>query len=288
MSATVGGADYADYIVASREGLYVVNRAGWRRVAEGYFFGVTVRGSHVYCFRTVSRAVAQAQPRSGQIVRYRCTPDGPFLGEEVLVDRLDHNCHQVDFFDGSFYVVDTRGQRLLEFDEDWQRAKIHQILPPAAEGTADYAHMNSFLGWNDAIYVMLHNARREQPSQVVEFDRGFRERRRITLSTPGCHDIVRLEDGRLLFCESQKSQLCCDDGSSHPIDKLLTRGLAVGEDEIAVGSSLFGARIVRKLLPGFVTFLDRSYRRVARIHLPAAPTQIRRLNGADLSLSWPR
>jgi hypothetical protein len=41
-------------------------------------------------------------------------------------------------------------------------------------------------------------------------------------------------------------------------------------------------------LPGFVTFLDRSYRRIARLRLPAAPTQIRRLDGADLSLSQPR
>jgi hypothetical protein len=280
--------DGADYIVASREGLYVVNHAGWRRVAEGYFFGVTVRGSDVFCFKTVSTDLAQAQPRSGQIVRYQCTHDGPFLGGEVLVDQLDHNCHQVDFFGGSFYVVDTRGQRLLEFDEAWRLARPHQILPPADEGTADYAHMNSFFGWNDAIYVMLHNSRRGQPSQILEFDRGFRERRRITLSASACHDIVRLEDGRLLFCESQKGRLSCDDGSSHPVDKLLTRGLAVGVDEIAVGSSLYGERLGRELLPGFVTFLDRSYRRIARIRLPAAPTQIRRLDGADLSLSWPR
>ena len=64
--------------------------------------------------------------------------------------------------------------------------------------------------------------------------------------------------------------------------------LAVGPDEIAVGSSLYGKRLTRDLLPGFVTFLDRSYRRIARLHLPAAPTQIRRLDGLDLSLSQPR
>ena len=57
---------------------------------------------------------------------------------------------------------------------------------------------------------------------------------------------------------------------------------------IAVGSSLYGMRASRQMLPGFVTFLDRAYNRVSRLHLPAAPTQIRRLGGHDLSLSMPR
>jgi hypothetical protein len=284
----VKSGDGPDYIVASREGLYVVDHAGWRCVADGCFFGVTVLGPHVYCFKTVPREVAANEPRSGQIVRYRCLPTGAFWGPEVLVRGLDHNCHQIDFFDGSFYVVDTRGQCLIELDDDWRCVRIHQILPPAEEGSTEYAHLNSFLGCGDLIYVMLHNFRRGLPSEIIEFDRRYRVRRTITLSRSACHDVVRLEDGRLLFCDSHQGRLSCDDGSWYQIDNLLTRGLAVGADEIAVGSSLYGKRLARDLLPGFVTFLDRSYRRVARVRLPAAPTQIRRLDGLDLSLSRPR
>lgn len=280
--------DGPDYIVASREGLYLVNHVRWRRVADGCFFGVTVQGPDVYCFKTVSREAATLNPLSGQIVRYRSSAGGAFSGPEVLVQGLDHNCHQIDFFDGSFYVVDTRGQSLIEFDDSWRCANVHRLLPPAEEGGPGYAHLNSFLGHDDAIYVMLHNFRRQQPSEIIEFDRRYRVRRTITLSLSACHDIVRLEDGRLLFCESHRGRLSCDDGSSCQIDDLLTRGLAVGADEVAVGSSLYGLRLARDLLPGFVTFLDRSYRRVARLHLPAAPTQIRRLDGLDLSLSRPR
>ena len=280
--------DSPEYVVASREGLYVVNHARWRQVADGCFFGVTVLGAHVYCFSTVTRERAASEPRSGQIVRYRCSPSGIFSGPEILVRGLDHNCHQVDFFDGSFYVVDTRGQSLIEFDDNWRCASVHQILPPADEGSSGYAHLNSFLGCDDAIYLMQHNFRRQLPSKIIEFDRRYRVRRTITLSLSACHDIVRLEDGRLLFCESHLGRLSCNDGSSHQIDNLLTRGLAVGPDEIAVGSSLYGRRLARDLLPGFVTFLDRAYRRTARLHLPAAPTQIRRLDGLDLSLSRPR
>jgi hypothetical protein len=277
-----------DYIVASREGLYIVNHQEWRRVADGYFFGVTVRGSEVFCFKTTSRTPRETKPGTGQIVRYQRMPDSTFSEPAILVDGLDYNCHQVDFFDGSFYVVDTRGQRLLEFDEQWRVAAIHQILPPAGEDSDDYAHINSFVGYDDTIYVMLHNFKRGLPSEIIEFDREFHHRRVIVLSPSACHDIVRLENGQLLFCESHKGRLACDDGSSYPIDELLTRGLAVGKDEIAVGSSLYGKRLARDLLPGFVTFLDRSYRHITRLRLPAAPTQIRRLDGADLSLSQPR
>lgn len=281
-------ADCPDYIVASREGLYIVNHQEWRRVADGYFFGITVRGSEIFCFKTTSRKPRDTKPNTGQIVRYRRMPDSTLAGPEILVDGLDYNCHQVDFFDGSFYVVDTRGQRLVEFDERWRVAAIHQILPPAAEDSNDYAHINSFVGYGDAIYVMLHNFKRGLPSEIIEFDREFHRRRVIVLPSSACHDVVRLENGQILFCDSHEGRLACDDGSSYPIDELLTRGLAVGKDEIAVGSSLYGKRLARDLLPGFVTFLDRSYRRIARLRLPAAPTQIRRLDGADLSLSQPR
>jgi hypothetical protein len=81
---TTGDRDSPEYVVASREGLYVVNHKHWRRVADGYFFGVTVLGAHVYCFKTVSRETAVGEPRAGEIVRYRCSPGGNFSGPEIL------------------------------------------------------------------------------------------------------------------------------------------------------------------------------------------------------------
>lgn len=108
-------------------------------------------------------------------------------------------------------------------------------------------------------------------------DRGFRELGRTLLPCHGCHDIVPLEDGRLLTCLSPRGEIAEEPGSAYPIDECWTRGLALGPDEIVVGSSLYGKRMGRALLPGFVTFLDRSYRRTARFYLPAGPTQIQRI-----------
>jgi len=275
------------YIVASRQGLYIVDHLQYRQVAEGYFFGVTVQGEDLYCFKTVALSDAEDAPRSGSIVRYRLQ-GGELVGPDILVTELDHNCHQVDFFHGEFYVVDTSNQRVLKYDRDWRLVDSPQILPAAVLNSPDYAHINSILGVEDSIYLMLHNFRRSRPSEIVEFDREFRELRRVTLPSASCHDIVRLEDGSLLYCDSMNGLIASDDGATVKIDELFTRGLAVGADEIAVGSSMFGGRFGRSLLPGFITFLDRDYRRTGRLYLPAAPTQIRRLDGADLSLSRPR
>jgi len=279
--------DRHDYIVASRRGIFLVGHAGHRQLAAGYFFGVTVRDGDLYCFRTVSAAAAEADPNSGSIVRYRYR-DGMLDAGEVLVEGLDHNGHQVDFFDGSFWLVDSGHQRVLEFDSRWHQVAEHRIGPPVARRGPDDAHINSFLGRGDRIHLMLHNAYRKRPSEIVTFDRDFREIARTPLPSTGCHDIVELENGELLYCESSKGRIRSTGGEAHRLDFLYTRGLAVGPDEIAVGSSLYGARLARGVLPGYLTFLDRAYNRLARVYLPAAPTQIRRLDGADLSLSQPR
>jgi hypothetical protein len=274
------------YIVASRQGLYLASRQGIRKLVPGFFFGVTVLGPAVYAFRTVSQAAAQEDPNTGSIVRFRFQ-DGELSEPEILVRGLDHNCHQVDFFDGLFWVVDCTHQRMLAFDKEWRVAATHAIDRRPGREVGD-AHINSFLGREGRLRVLLHNQRRGIPSEIVEFDRSFREIGRTSLPDCACHDLVELEDGSILFCNSYRGQIALLDGPHHQIDELFTRGLSVGSDEIAVGSSTFGKRLSRELLPGFVTFLDRSYRRVGRFYLPAAPTQIRRLDGDDLSFSSPR
>lgn len=276
-----------EYVVASREGLYFASRERHRRVADGQFFGVTIRGDDIYCFKTLPLDAARANPHGGSIVRYRYAK-GEISAPELLVSGLDHNCHQIDFISGMLRVVDTEHQRILDFDDRWRLSAEHPLLPPAPARTPGHAHINSILGVGDSIYVLFHNLSTGRPSEIVEFDPGFHERHRIQLRTAGCHDIVRLEDGRLLYCESLEGAIARDDGWRLKIDGLFTRGLSVGPNEIVVGSSLFGKRAARAFLPGFLTFFDRSYRRTGRLYLPAAPTQIRRLDGADLSLSTPR
>ncbi len=275
-----------EYLVASRQGIYRVEHGRHKMLIAGCYFGMTISGGYIYCFQTASLAEADKDPNCGRLVRYGFHDNG--VGDaEVLYDGLDYNGHQIDFFDGSLWLVDSGHQQILEFDSGWN-ATAHPIGPPVERRSESDVHINSFHGRGDRIFLMFHNGHRGIPSEIVEYDRAFREIRRTALSSTACHDVVQLEDCSLLYCESIKGQITVMGGASYKIDELYTRGLAVGDDEIAVGSSLYGMRASRQMLPGFVTFLDRAYNRVSRLHLPAAPTQIRRLGGHALSLSMPR
>lgn len=262
------------YLVASRQGLYQADRGGFRPLVEGVFFGIVCMADDVFAFRHDPRP-GEKGPLTGRVVHYRWQ-DGVLTERGLVAEGLHYSCHQLDHFDGAFFLVDTLNQRIMEYRIDWTPAAAHQILPPAPDRGAGYAHLNSIAGNAETVWVMLHNKDLGRPSEIVELDRGFRERRRTELPCSGCHDIVPLADGRLLTCLSPRGEIALVPGETHKIDALWTRGLVVTQDEIVVGSSLFGHRVGRALLPGFLTFLDpRDHRRLGRFYLPAAPTQIR-------------
>ncbi len=261
------------YLVASRQGLYRADRSGCRPLVDGVFFGIVCVAEDVFAFRHDSRP-GEKGPLTGRVIHYRWQDDG-----------LHYSCHQLDHFDDAFFLVDTLNQQVLEYRSDWMHAAEHRILPPAPGRGPGYAHLNSIAGSADTVWVMLHNKERGRTSEILELDRQFRERSRTALPCSGCHDIVPMGDGRLLTCLSPRGEIAILPGETHKIDELWTRGLVRTPDEIVVGSSLFGHRVGRALLPGFLTFLDpRDYRRLGRFFLPAAPTQIRQI-GAELAPS---
>jgi hypothetical protein len=243
----------------------------------GAFFGIACVGRDVFAFRH-GPARREDGPLSGRVIHYRWQ-DGTLRERGVVADGLDYACHQLDHFDDAFFLVDTANQQVIEYRSDWRPAAEHRILPAAPRDGPGHAHLNSIAGTADTVWLMLHNKARGRPSEILELDRQFRERSRIELPCSGCHDIVPLADGRLLTCLSPLGEIGILPGEAHKIDEMWTRGLVAGADEIVVGSSLFGNRVARALLPGFLTFLDPAdHRRLARLFLPAAPTQIRRID----------
>ena len=273
------------YLVASRQGLYAARRGGFRLLISGRFFGIVALQDEVFAFR--HGAWSDENPNSGSIVRYRWR-SGSLDEEAIMVAGLDQNCHQLEHHDGRFFLVDTLNQCILEFDTDWKPLASHQILPPAARESAGHAHLNSITVEGDRIWIMLHGGRSGRNSEIWEFDRSFSQIGRTILPCTGCHDIVVLHDGRLLTCLSPRGEIQVGRDQVYSVDELWTRGLAVGPSEIAVGSSLYGKRIHRTLLPGFLTFLDPAFDRIGRLYLPAAPTQVRLVAEAivDCSVGW--
>jgi hypothetical protein len=100
------------WIVASRQGLNVVDRTQWRLLVGGCFFGLVCRGDAVFAFRHGSTSASRG-PNSGPVVPY-VWGRGRVEEAGIVVDGLDHNVHQLDFFDEGYFLVDTFHQRILE------------------------------------------------------------------------------------------------------------------------------------------------------------------------------
>jgi len=274
------------HLVATRRGLFAVNEARHIRIAHGSFFGLTLRGNTIFAFETCD--LAGLPTRRGRIVRLDRLGD-QIAEARVIVEGLDNGCHQIDFIDGRLTVLDTQNQRILRFDAGEIGYETLYPLPSMDRRawSRGYVHANSLLQVENRILVLLHNgfAYTGRPSEVSLFDLDWNEIDRRQLPGRNCHNLVALEDGALISCGSAAGEIIGFDGPRAKVSTMMTRGLSVGTDLIAVGASKFSARADRHHTPGTVTFLDRSFRHLSTLELPAAPTEIRRLDGLDLGLS---
>lgn len=274
------------HFVASREGLYAVNADGWELVAGGRYFGLTVREHTLYAFE------ASGKPRErgngGRIVAFQL--DGTTIkSASCVAEGLHDGCHQIDFLGDSLHVVDTYQQRIIVFSPCFSRQEVACPIPPAAYMAWDqgYVHCNSLLRFGEFTLFLLHNGgpSTDRPSRLLVCDQGLQLVRQMLLPGRGCHNLVVLEDGSLLACDSLSGALINHERELMKVDDMMTRGLSVDRDQIVVGSSMYAVRRERAATSGRVHFLTREFGRIATLELPAAPTDIRRIDGKDLSIS---
>lgn len=273
------------HIVASRQGLFAVDENRCSLVVHGLFFGITLRGPSIYVFEACD--LPRSRTQRGRIIRL-IRDGGRIVRSEVIASGLDNGCHQIDFIDDRLCVLDTYNQAILKFLPDGTSERLHPVLPGAEfHGAPCGAHLNSLLQVEDKNWLLLHNggAQGGQPSAIAMCDRAWRLLDYVALPGQGCHNIAILEDGTVLSCGSMAGELISLDGLRIKISKMMTRGLSVGVDSIAVGASTFSSRRDRHRVPGTVTFLDRGFGVRAVLDVPGAPTDIRRLDGRDYSLS---
>ena len=284
----LANADLAGFshLVSTRNGLFAVNEEGYALVAHGLFFGITPRGDDIFLFEACD--LPRAGANFGRLVQLT-RKGAQLVATEIRAEALDNGCHQIDFIGDRLCVLDTYRQEALLFDEDFGSFERLSPLGEASSGewANGYAHMNAVLEVGDSVLLLLHNggAQSGKNSEIAVFDSDWVEKDRWPLAGQGCHDLAVLDDGTVLSCGSMAGELIGTEGFRMKIGDAMTRGLSVGADSIVVGSSVFSTREGRHLTSGTVTFLDRDYATRAVVALPGAPTAIRRLDGADLTLS---
>ncbi|KUI46682.1 hypothetical protein AU198_03715 [Mycobacterium sp. GA-1199] len=299
------------HVVASREGLYAVNERQWMKIMGGVFFGVTIKDGCIYCYQAhdiydtgilLNRIQFRGKPLQlrgrlhGRVIKLEI--EGNRIHRESVVIRgLHTNCHQMDFIGDKLHIIDTFCQKILRFNEAFELEE--EFFPLGSEFAGyktgpnryivpggKYAHINSIVAEQGSIYLLLQNGLSNGKfSELVQTDENFEMKNRFTVPGAGCHNVVFLEDGEWLVCDSRGGNLVNRHGVVTHVGELLTRGLSVDKDTVVVGESGYATRLGRRYVPGNVHFFDRSYNRLSSLRLPAAPTDIRRIDGRDLSLS---
>ncbi len=276
------------HLVASREGLFAVNTTSHKRLARGRFFGMTLRNGDIYCFQSCGVSdLAGSHPPKGRIVRFSVS-DGRIAGATVTNQGLDDGIHQIDFLGDFLLVADCHNGRILKMRPGSQEFEAFYPLGPLTreEAWVEY-HMNSMAAHPDGtLWLLLHNSLRK-PSEIAVVNSEFEIVRRFELSAGAAHNIVFTNDGlEYLVADSYGGRILSAQGPVVDGGMLLPRGISLDKSTCVFGESYFATREFRRYVPGRVHFVDRqSWKTVATVELPAAPTEIRRLDGKDFSLS---
>lgn len=274
------------HLVATRHGLFATDGRALRRIAHGFFYGITVLGDAILVFEAGDWP--RSPTRRGRIVRFRCEGDR-IVASDILATGLDNGCHQIDVIDDRLCVLDTYHQRVLAFAPGGGVPEEICPLGDARDGdwAGGYAHVNSLIAQGDTILLLLHNGadRTGRASAIARLTRDWQLIDRIAVDGLGCHGLAVLEGGAVLTCGSFAGELIATDGLKVPVCDMMTRGLSVDAGGIVVGGSAFAERSARDTAGGALVFLDRAYRQTGYLAVPGPVTEVRRIDGQDRSLS---
>jgi hypothetical protein len=270
------------HVVASREGLYAVNSTSYRLLVRGSFFGATVKDNAIYCFQSCGKEMENR----GRIVKLTMA-NNRISRAEVVIKGLDDGCHQIDFLGEDLLVVDCYNGRILQITPGRSKHTAYYPLGKLSREVASTVyHINSVAGHPDGtVWLLLHNSTRT-PSEVVVVNRRFEVVRRFAVKAGAAHNIVFTNDSsEYLIADSSGARIISARGTEAEIG-MRPRGISLDRDTCVIGDSFFCARPFRRYVPGRVHFFDRaSWTCTGSLSLPAAPTEIRRIDGKDLSIS---
>jgi hypothetical protein len=277
--------DLAGYthLVTSRQGLFAVNETSYKHVLRGRFYGLTLKDDAIYCFQ----ACGDELDNHGRILRLDVAR-GRITSVEVIASGFDDGCHQMDFLGDDLLITDCYNGRILQLTPGAPGAAptIWHPLGVLPRKHAKRRHINSIAAHPDGtIWILLHNSGRI-PSEVVVLDRQFTELRRFPVDGGAAHGIVFTGDAaEYLVADSLGGRIVSAQGPV--IDgMMMTRGISLDDETCVVGDSHYATRAFRRYVPGRVVFFDRrTWSRRAVLAVPGAPTEIRRIDGRDLSLS---
>jgi hypothetical protein len=269
-------------LVAAGRGLYLLSGGRVRKLARGRFYGLTRDEEAYYAFCS--------HPRGARGSIYRLGLDaGRISGSRRLFSGLTRGVHQIDIVDDRLLVLDSYRNEIVVLD---RRGRVQRRLHPlgrlrSGRDSENYAHLNSVQAVGDRVYVLAHNEtyKTGRRSEILVLDRERLTVRDRIPDVAGCGHNVVARDGLFLVCDSLGGTV-----TNHGLvvfkPSTFTRGVAVNDDLVLVGGSVYSDRGTRLSSDVFVYALDRQFAHLGTLTIKdAGQLHEIRLLGTDYGMS---
>lgn len=267
--------------VCCGRGLYLLDNLQVRRLANGSFYGLTRYGDYHYVFHRHSR-------EAGSIYRFTLN-DGRIICNKRFFVGLSGGVHQIDFIGDRLFVADSYRNEIVILDRNGRLVKRLYPLGKLTNGrqSSNYGHLNSVYAVGDNIYVLAHNEtyKTDKKSEILVILRSDLSVADSIGAVGSCaHNIVTM-DGLFLVCDSLDGTLKnCNEVVFRP--STFVRGLALNDDFIVLGGSVYSERGKRMDNDVFVYFLNRRFELLGTMRIKdAAQVHEIRLLGDDYGFS---
>ena len=277
---------FPSLLISTNTGLFLFKGNELIQLFSGYRFHGTSNIGSTWITTEISEG-----HKFGRIIKFKIGADGVLDVKEIFRTPCQY-FHQADFVGEYLYVTDsswaTFGDRLhkMKFSKDMSKLESHVSVK--LERPDNYIHINSIYSVNGKQFIMFHNNTilRGVKSVIMEYDLEWNFVEQHEIGGTHAHNIFALKSG-LCFLDSAKGRMIWG-GKSIEVSDGFTRGLAVSDKYIFVGSSIRQERSERyDTAPSIYLFEKETLKKLSCVKLPNIGdiTEIRIIDEVDYTRS---
>ncbi len=270
-----------EFIIGTSSGLWYLKCDTLYQLTFASSYGVTYDGKRWYANQNLGQF--------SRIISFEidCEGERPIIyNPQYLWLGLPKSIHQIDYYDGTIYVVDTLNNRIITIDK--QGKKQFYSHKTESKRPSVNNHFNSLFLTDSFIYLCAHNGtlKPKRYSEIYVLCKETMKLCNIITTTAGNAHNILLKNECLFYCDSLAGTLMQDKNDLFKAEDTFLRGLAYSEKSIVLGGSGFARRDARTstdgalfvLTPDFILKYSDTLNHIGQIY------EIRCVNG-DYGLS---
>lgn len=253
--------DIPGLLLCTGTGLYLICDGQIRQLLTGWFFGLSRKGTKYYVYQNLDI--------SGRILTF-LFENGKITNLHLCVNETPRTIHQIDFFDNHVFATDPANNKVDIYTIDGKLANALYPFGKLENGkmSPNYAHINSVFAHKDQIYVVAHNYTQHsgRKSDLLVLDRSTYNILAIQRNIGSCAHNTIIYNNHFLICDSLDGSLL-NHGEKVFQAGQFTRGLAMNDNLIVLGGSMYGKMAERLGKDCFLFFLSHQYELLSTLTL---------------------